>query len=862
METGSSVKSAKPSKLPAATRRAWILKAVGWSGQPEQEQGLLRIVITFAILLYVITNWPASDTGKEIWAAGFRVTSIFFAYSVLLFCATLVWPRPSTPRRIGSIVLDIGTMSYGLHLTGAVGAPWYGVFLWVTLGNGFRYGEKFLYLSGAVSFVGFAALAATTPFWTENSDLAIGLAATLLVIPAYSALLIRRLNQARLRADEANRAKSEFLSRMSHEIRTPLNGILGMTELLRERPLEADDRECVETIYASGQTLAYQIDEILDLSKIEAGHMSLERLQFDLYALINTTLRIFDSQIDNRQLQLQETIDPKTPFLLNGDPHKLRQIIINLVGNAVKFTEHGFVSLRVYPRRLEADQVVLRFEVADTGTGIASDRLQLIFEPFAQADSGVARQFGGTGLGTTICKRLVELMGGRIGVHSTPHVGTTFWFDLPFEVGIAKASGANHAWTRECSLLYLRPAACADKGITATLKEWHMPFKTIETISEALKLLRDRADSNAPFDALVIENMPYDSELESLLRRLETTHAPGSPHLVLIGSTNYPPEIAGRTHDRLFVLQSPVDKRVLFNTLHACYSRHSTEDDVIHIARHQARGKQSSKALNILVGDDNATNRLVLHRMLENMGYRCTAVTCGEAVLTALEHSRFDAVIVDKNMPDMSGLDVFRTYAMAHGGAPAVKFIVLTADATAQARDACVSAGIEYFLTKPVSLSRLQETLAEVVSASRTQEQASSSPADEPPATVDTDKLPVVDDNEVEKLSLLAGTDPDFLSDIVANFETDAGQDIRGLEIAVANRDWAAFQEYAHALKGAAMYLGLSRLVALSLAAQRLSEHEFERAGIEQVRALRQATDAALKALQEKIQSPRKMGLS
>ncbi|MEA2093881.1 MAG: ATP-binding protein, partial [Pseudomonadota bacterium] len=500
-------------------------------------------------------------------------------YSTLLFTATLRWPHHAIKQRIIGICIDIGVFSYGLHVTGPLSAPWYGVYLWVTLGNGFRYGENYLYLSCIVSLIGFGTVVATTDYWSANIELAIGLAITLLVIPAYSGVLIRRLNEARQRADAASRAKSDFLSCMSHEIRTPLNGILGMTDLLRLRPLESEDRECVETIHASGQTLARQINDILDLSKIEAGELSLEQIDFDLHALINTTLRIFHSQIESKQLQLQGNLDPGTPYQLSGDPHKLRQVIINLIGNAIKFTDQGFISVRVYPREFDEDKVLLRFEVADTGIGIPPERQKAIFEPFTQADSSVSRSYGGTGLGTTICKNIVELMGGEIGIQSTPGVGTTFWFDISFKVDQRYTRDNNQAWAGKCKVLYLHPDNKSQNSISAELRTWHIPFDTATTIEQASDLLQNRLSSTDAYDALVIDALPYSNEMENLLSRVKTGLLPGTTSVILIHAGHYPPEVTD--HDRLYSLKAPVDKRILFNTLHACYSRRSTEDDII-----------------------------------------------------------------------------------------------------------------------------------------------------------------------------------------------------------------------------------------------------------------------------------------
>jgi len=834
-----------------------LLSIVGWKGSSDQEQGLLRIGISLSILIYQAFNWPDTAEAQEMLHTSVVFICGFLSFSVLSFVSTLIWPAPWVSRRITSIIIDISMFSYGLYLTGPTGAPWYGVYLWVTLGNGFRYGEKYLYLSAVLSMAGFGTVMFTSPYWHGHMELGFGLVATLLVIPAYSALLIRRLNEAKQQADQANRAKSEFLSRMSHEIRTPLNGILGMTELLRTRPLAPGDREYVETIYASGKTLAHQIDDILDLSRIESGQLQLEEIEFDLFALISTTLRIFEAQANEKGIALQETINPNTPFLLFGDPHKLRQVIINLVGNAMKFTDKGFVSLRVHPREEADGQVLLRFEIADTGAGIAESRLEQIFEPFTQENSSVSRQYGGTGLGTTICRHLVDLMDGKIGVQSQQGVGTTFWFDLPFRVVDLPEQDKTSAWTRECSVVCLQHEGVNGGDLLESLNGWGMPCTVVYSIQVCRQWIGERQDAGQSVDALLIDGVPYNPELDALLTDYAGDGVSACLPVILLGGEYYPQDIARRARDHFFVLNRPLDRRALFNVLHACYSRHSTEDDVIHIASRQHVNEDAGLQLCVLIGDDNATNRIVLQRMLEQMGHRCVAVEGGEAVLSSLEEADYDLVIVDKNMPDMGGLEVYSAFTLAHDMASTVPFIILTADATQESRDACASAGIQYFLTKPVSLSRLQEVLFDA--AQETGKDSANNVNVEAPDVAD-ESLQIIDDEDFEKLELLGGWDDQFMRDIITNFESDANRDLRLLESAVADHDWITFRDSAHALKGAAMYLGLQQLAALSAQMQNMPEQDFLSDSVAQLKALRQATDEALERLRERVNSSRKTG--
>ena len=851
----------KPQKtIDNALRRSLLryLGVIGWSGNPEQEQGALRIIISCTFLGYLLLHRPTIDASVGLWTTSTIFILSFLGAAVPLFITTLVWPQASIARRVIGIVSDIAALSFGLYLTGPVGAPWYGVFLWVTLGNGFRYGEKYLYLSSATSLLGFGVDVVITPYWDANRELAIGLAITLLVVPAYSGILIRRLNAALKQADSASRAKSEFLSSMSHEIRTPLNGILGMTELLLTRPLAREDKESVDIIYASGQTLARQINEILDLSKIESGQLTLENIEFDLYLLINTTLRIFQPQVSIKQIQLQECIDTKTPYLLKGDPHKLQQIIVNLVGNAVKFTDHGFISVRVHPKNTLEGSMIIRFEVADTGVGIPADRLEAIFEPFTQASSSISRTYGGTGLGTTICKNLVKLMGGSIAVQSTPNAGTTFWFDLPFEVCEQKQITNQKSWTSGCKILYVHPADVANCELSKHLTKWDITFDELVSASPAEKLLSEDTTTHSGYDALILDAASYSDRLDELLSIIRKSRSFAGSSVIVINSEEYTPVVTTNMHDQVHYLPSPLDSRILFNTLHAVYSKQATEEDTLHIAQHQTKKPDNLPTLNILIADDNATNRIVLERMLEKLGHRCTVVKGGEEALLRLENNQFDAVIIDKNMPDLGGIEAFQAYCLANGGDPQVKFIILTADATEECRISCKVAGIDYFLTKPVSLSKLRETLESIkVSDAGFR---STNQTLEDPTEFNSDQTPLIDEAAFDNLLSLVDNNSNFITEMIHNFKTDAHQDIQGMEKAVAGHEWQLFKDYAHALKGAAMYMGLRQLVQLSLAAQNIQKDDFNRNGVTHVIAIRDAVYEAIRQLQAKELSLRNIG--
>ena len=802
-------------------------------------------MVLTSVLVYLLLHKPESIEYDIIWSSGLRAVCILLLLSFTIYGSTILWARPSNARKVIAILADAIGISYPLYITGHIGAPWYGLYLWIILGNGFRYGEKYLYLATAISLIGFTFVATNTPYWIENAELAIGLAFTLVLIPAYSAILIRRLNEARQRADAASRAKSDFLSCMSHEIRTPLNGILGMTDLLRLRPLPDEDKDCVETIHISGHALARQINEILDLSKIEAGRMTLETLDFDLYMLVNATLRIFKTQAQDKGLTLNSVIEPATPYLLSGDPHKLRQIITNLVGNALKFTQEGSITLHISPATAPENTASIRFEVIDTGTGIPQDKLKVIFDPFTQASDSISRTYGGTGLGTTICKNLVELMGGVIGIESTLDVGTTFWFEIPFSINKNPTHSIDKKWTSRCRVIYLSPTTHADDAILNKLANWGIPYDAYASVEEAYL----RAISSDIYDALIINGMPASPLLTSIIDGTNKD-LPARVQIVLINSIQQP-QSGQHRQPSFFALNTPLEDNLLLNVLHACYSKHGTADEIIHIAHKQSQKKAVSRQLNILVSDDNATNRIVMQRMLDKLGHRHTIVDGGEAALLALERDNFDAVIIDKNMPDMGGLEVYQAYCFANDGIAPVEFAILTADATEEAKASCESAGIKHFLTKPVSLVRLTETLSDMYDA--TSESGNQPDIAVDPGHDDLESSRTFDEEEFDRLAELADGDVSFISEIVENFVEDTNKNICGLEAAVARGDWSSFRDLAHALKGSSLYLGLTQLAQLAKDAQNISQQDFRDRGISKVVALRKAADSANLMLHNKM---------
>ena len=366
------------------------------------------------------------------------VSVLFFVFGVALVLRVLMTSRPSTPRRYVAMLADNVVTTFCLMQMGEGGAVVIGVYLFITFGNGFRYGRRYLHACQALGVVGFASVLALSEFWSHHVAIGLGFLIGLLILPFYVGVLAERIENAKRRADEANQAKGRFVANVSHEMRTPLNGVIAMADILRETTLNESQREIVETMTTSAQLLLAQIEDVLDLSKIEAGRVHIESRPFNLARLLSSATKVILPQARYKGLDVRTDIALEETEWFDGDAHHLNQIILNLLANAVKFTERGAVTLSARQVETPAGQPCVRIEVSDTGIGIPEGKQAAIFEPFTQADDSVTRIYGGTGLGTTIARHLVALMNGKIGVESNPGMGSVFWVELPLNKSAAE----------------------------------------------------------------------------------------------------------------------------------------------------------------------------------------------------------------------------------------------------------------------------------------------------------------------------------------------------------------------------------------------------------------------------------------
>ena len=633
------------------------------------------------------------------------------------------------------------------------------------------------------------------------------------------------------RAEDASRAKSDFLARMSHEIRTPMNGVLGMSELLRHSPtLDERQRRYAVTIHQSGTALLHIINDILDFSKIEAGKLELKKASFNLRDLVEDAVEIFAERAHSKGLELVCEMPDDVETDVYGDSQRLRQIIINLIGNAVKFTERGEIKIRVYESDASLFNSSFHFEVIDSGIGIKAENCSTIFESFAQEDSSTTRQYGGTGLGLAICKQLVELMGGQIGVSSSPGQGSTFFFSVPLPTNSTERE-KSEACFKFARMLIVDDSAANRRIVAGYLSAWGVTVTEANSCHEALKILDQALDSE--YDALIL-----DAEMErlhgaSLLDELERRPAFRVIPMILMHSGIAPESQPLHAHRGP---SASLSKPIRRDQLHACITR-ILQDQAVPldgsagappaVAADVAIAPRTVRKARILLVEDNPVNVEVANAMLRELGVAADTAWSGEQALEMLTAARYDLVLMDCQMPKLDGYETtirFRAWERQHRR-ERTPIIALTANALGGDDEKCFAAGMDRYLSKPYTIEQLSVVLeyakadsvdvAEQVSDIAAQAGDVAKQASDIAAQTGMEGG-ALDQRAVGRIRALhRNGQPDLFAKVAGIYSENSRTLAHALQDAMSMRDCAALMRAAHALKSSSANIGATSLAEL-----------------------------------------------
>ncbi len=801
------------------SQRGIVGAVFGSRPDSEYDMAVNRVVIITTLFVAAIIFGHAEQGISFDFIA--RLYILYLCAAFAIFAHVSARPEPHVGRRAFSMLLDIGALSFvSARIDPNFVGFLYPAYLLVVYGYGFRFGPNWLKASAAVSVGGVIVVIAVAPAWRANALISSGLLVGLVITPIYAHRLVSSLRLAKAQAEASNRAKSMFVAAVSHDLRTPLNAIIGLGDILAVSQPSREDADMARMIGEAGRALLGQIDSVLDFSRLEMQHAPDSVEPVDLLSMVRGVRELLEVSAQSRGVRLTLQVETPIPRIVVTSPRNIKDSLTNLVGNAIKFTNEGFVHINVRTVGVAADRAHLRFEVSDTGIGISAEAQEQIFERFTQADDSIRDRFGGTGLGLAIARQLILALGGEIGVVSAEGQGSTFWFEV--DVGVAieqpepgRTNRVATVFSDDVDLIDAVRRECAGVRVETSLEAFANEESPEDARSSPIIL-------DAEFCARQSGEGPACAAVGARMARGRGVIITGESGVCCAGGC----EIACTA-----LVRRPFHGVDLANALYLA------SDAASDVRGDIASASSAVVETSILVVEDNRTNQKVIAKMLERAGHRVEVVDNGKTALDLLANHRFDIVLMDINMPGLDGVETTRRLRLFERAcAWRTPVIALTADVTSETRTRCMAAGMDECATKPVELPKLLQIIDRLVvePLERRNGAPSWSPAAGQAQIIEEGGAPEKKSNGLNHqafadLERLGGRE--FVREVCEQFVADAAALLDALADAVRNADVEKFREEAHALRSCAANVGARAMYDLCLSWREMSAQELAAEG-------------------------------